>query len=256
MKRTYLILGGLVFAAGLLGAVLLSARALSSAGAATAGSAKEEARPAPLPPAERLQVALRDHRGSVASLLKDDPAAWADASLTQALLNRTPRIFQTEPPTTTAPPILQVRGLRAEGKLYLRLEWADATRDAPLGAPARHTEETSTFSDAAAVMVPNEWQGPAFPSLQMGDKKTPVELYYWAAARGAEEMTATGRTTPAPTGKKVRHHARHAGGKWVVVFEIADRPDGWPVAFAVWDGHNQDRDGRKAFSLWYVLKRK
>jgi DMSO reductase family type II enzyme heme b subunit len=103
-------------------------------------------------------------------------------------------------------------------------------------------------------MVPHEWQGPAFPSLQMGDKRNPVDLYYWSAARGGEEMTATGRTTPAPTGKKVRHHARHGDGQWVVLFEIPDRVDGWPVAFAVWDGHNQDRDGRKAFSPWYVLK--
>jgi DMSO reductase family type II enzyme heme b subunit len=89
----------------------------------------------------------------------------------------------------------------------------------------------------------------------MGDKKTSVRLYYWAAGKGAEEMTAAGRTTPAPTGKKVSHHARHADGKWVVIFETPDPSDGWPVAFAVWDGHNQDRDGRKAFSLWYVLQR-
>jgi DMSO reductase family type II enzyme heme b subunit len=253
MKRRYLLLSGLAASAVLLGAVLLSSGALSTAGARAEDRAEERATPTPLPPAERLHIAVGDHPGSTANLLKDHPAAWASAPIARVLLNRTPRIFPTEPRAPAAPPILQVRGLRAQGKLYLRLEWPDATRDTP-PAGRRQTAQTSSFSDAAAVMVPHQWKGPEFPSLQMGDKRASVRLYYWAAGAEAVEMTATGRTTTAATGNKVRHHAGHAGGKWVVVFELPDRPDGWPVAFAIWDGHNQDRDGRKVFSLWYVLK--
>jgi dimethylsulfide dehydrogenase subunit gamma/complex iron-sulfur molybdoenzyme family reductase subunit gamma len=248
MKRTCILVSVLVLSGLLLAAVSLSRRALAPAAARTSDRAEEPAAVLTLQPAERLRIAIRAHSGSAAQLLKDEPEAWAGAPPTRVLLNRTPRIFQTEPPTTAAPPILQVRGLRAEGNLYLRLEWSDATRDA-----SRSPGTGTGFSDAAAVMVPHEWKGSAFPSLQMGDRLNPVRLYFWTAVAGAEEMTATGRTTPAPTGKKVRHHARHGDGKWVVVLEIPDRPEGWPVAFAVWDGHNQDRDGRKAFSLWYVL---
>jgi dimethylsulfide dehydrogenase subunit gamma/complex iron-sulfur molybdoenzyme family reductase subunit gamma len=267
MKRTDVLMCVLVASAALLTALFWSRAVTAPAGARTADKAEEPAALTTLTPATRLRISIHDARGSAASLLKDEPKAWSKAPVTRVLLNRTPRIFQTEPRTTAAPPILQVRGLRAKGKLYLRLEWADATLDAPRAPPKRAGEggeparlykrptgQTSAFSDAAAVMAPHEWRGPAFPSLQMGDKQVPVRLYHWTASTGAEEMTATGRTTPRPTGKKIRHAARHPDGKWVVVFEIPDRPDGWPVAFAVWDGHNQDRDGRKAFSLWYVLK--
>jgi hypothetical protein len=270
MKRITLLFGAL---AVMLTGVVVVRGTFSLAGTrtsdspATADKGDEQASQPAAAPAERLRIAIGEHRGKVTEVLTEEQPAWDSAPLTRVLMNRTPRVFQTEQKTATAPPILEVRGLRAEGKLYIRLSWADATKDAPTaptrrkgeaGEPGRlykqPTGQTSAFADAAAVMVPQQWKGPSFPSLQMGDKQTPVSLYYWSAVKGAEEMTASGRATPASTGKKVRHHARHAEGKWVVIVEIPDRPAGSPVAFAVWDGHNQDRDGRKAFSLWYVLR--
>src|SRR5262249_37890693 len=150
----------------------------------------------PAAPAERLRIAVAQSRGKAADVLKDDPPAWASAPPTRVLLNRTPRVFQTETKTRAAPPVLEVRGLRAEGKLYLRLPGADAARDAPTAPPRRKGEagepgrlykqptgQTSAFADAAAVMVPQQWKGPSFPSLQMGDKQTPVSLYYWSATK-------------------------------------------------------------------------
>jgi dimethylsulfide dehydrogenase subunit gamma/complex iron-sulfur molybdoenzyme family reductase subunit gamma len=248
MKRACLLVSGLAAVGVLLAALVASRAALLPGVVPRADETGQMATPTTLPPAERLRIAVGDHRGSAAPVLADEPAVWAGVPPTRVLLNRTPRLFQTEPPTAAAPPILQVGGLRAEGNLYLRLEWPDATRDA-----SRSRGTGTAFSDAAAVMVPHEWKGGPFPSLQMGDKQNPVHLYYWSAATGAEEMTATGRTTPAPTGKKVRHQTRHGDGKWVLVVEMPDPIEGWPVAFAVWDGHNQDRDGRKAFSLWHAL---
>jgi hypothetical protein len=37
--------------------------------------------------------------------------------------------------------------------------------------------------------------------------------------------------------------------------ELPDRPQGCPVAFAVWNGATGDRDGLKYFSIWYVLSK-
>lgn len=56
-----------------------------------------------------------------------------------------------------------------------------------------------------------------------------------------------------------------AGGKWHVVFrrtlKTGDPDDAefrgggrYPIAFAVWDGENEDRDGRKSVTPWQVLE--
>ena len=117
----------------------------------------------------------------------------------------------------------------------------------------RPTAETGAFADAAAVMVPDHWTGPSFPSLLMGDKDSPARLYYWSASWGALELLASGRATPQPNGRSFPCRAHHAQGQWTLTAGIPNQPDGYPVAFAVWDGHFGDRDGLKFFSIWYVL---
>jgi hypothetical protein len=194
-----------------------------------------------------------------------DPAgkAWGRAKPTAILLNRTPRIYQTERVSSRPIPGCEVRALRAGGRLYLRLHWDDPTKNAPQAPPRRRggaghlprrpTAHTSAFPDAAAVMVPVHWTGPAFPSLLMGDKNNPVLLYYWNASRGGEVLKAAGRATPQPTGQRFPHRARHDGKRWAVALALPAPPVGSPLAFAVWDGGAGDRDGLKFFSPWYVL---
>lgn len=221
-----------------------------------------------LAPAANLRLRAAALAGDPAALLDPAAAGWQAASATSILLSRTPRVFQTTPPAKGPVPKLQARALRGGGKVLIRLEWDDATRNAPR-APAAHsgtggdpkqlyrrpTASTTAFADGAAIMVPEQWSGGRFPSLQMGDPSSPARLYFWNASRGAEEMDATGRATTRLTGKAIAHKAVHADGKWAVVLELPDRADGWPIAFAVWNGESEDRDGQKYFSIWYVLKR-
>jgi DMSO reductase family type II enzyme heme b subunit len=89
----------------------------------------------------------------------------------------------------------------------------------------------------------------------MGDRHAPARLFYWNASRGAEELTASGRATPTPTGKTFAHQARYDKGHWTLALALPEQPEGHPVAFAIWDGHVQDRDGMKWFSIWYVWAR-
>jgi hypothetical protein len=234
---------------------------------AVAAAAEEgEDRPAS-EPAARLRLRVGKYDGKPAGLQDAAATAWDKAAATRVLLNRTPRIYQTEEPARTRPPLLEVRALRCAGRLVLRLVWDDQIRDAPQapprkrgegGTPARlykrPTGETSTFPDAAAVMVPRHRLTSGFPSLVMGDRKGPVRLYYWNASRGAEELSATGRATVEGTGKAFPCQARHGGGKWSVTMDLPAAPAGFPVAFAVWDGHTKDRNGLKFFSVWYVLE--
>jgi complex iron-sulfur molybdoenzyme family reductase subunit gamma len=245
-------------------------RSHSSAGAARTpaenASASDRASSEKLPPPANLLLHVGAGDWAAEALLDPAASAWKDAAPTKVLLNRTPRIYQTEPPFTGTPPACEVRGLRTGDRLLLRLQWTDATRDAPT-APERKTGEggdaaklykrptgeTSAFADAAAVMLPQKWSGGPFPSLVMGDRSTPVRLFYWNASRGAEELSATGRATPEPTGKTFAHRAAYADGRWTLTAELPAPPDGCPIAFAVWDGSTGDRDGLKFFSIWYVL---
>src|SRR5262249_23977283 len=134
-----------------------------------------------LPPASRYQVRVAASSAEAKTLLAGSDAAWEPAAPTKVLLSRTPRLYQTEPGTQPPIPGLEVRAMANGDKLFLRLRWDDATKDAPVAPPRktgeggdperlykRPTAETAAFSDAAAVMVPIDWKGPGFPSLQMG----------------------------------------------------------------------------------------
>ena len=239
-------------------------RTSSGAGAAVRADTEAKDDDRRLPPAANLRIHVGESDAKVKTLLDPAATAWKDAAPTNILLNRTPRVYQTEPPFTGKIPALDVRALRSEGKLIVRLEWDDATKNAPEAPPRktgeagdpdklykRPTGETSHFPDAAAVMIPEEWKGPGFPSLQMGDAKNPVRIFYWNASRGAEELAASGRATPKPSGRTFDHRADYAADKWRVTLELPHQADGTPVAFAVWDGASEDRDGLKFFSIWY-----
>ncbi len=199
-------------------------------------------------------------------LIDPDYAGWQSVQAKQIALNRTPRLFETEPPSEMEIPEIEVRLIRAGGKLIARLNWRDATEDraklATLpGLPAEGrfvkepSEATNRFFDAAAVMHPADAGGSGItPGLQMGDARDPVTIYYWNAARGAMLMDAKGRETTRRTGRSFQARASYHGGSWSVCIELPDLRSGVPLAFAVWNGSQQDRDGRKYFSVWHWLE--
>jgi DMSO reductase family type II enzyme heme b subunit len=103
-------------------------------------------------------------------------------------------------------------------------------------------------------MIPDAWSGPAFPPLMMGDANASATLYYWNGSRGGAVLSASGRTTVHPmVGASLDHRASYDAGRWSVTMSVPDQPDGYPLAFALWDGAQGDRDGLKFFSIWYVL---
>ena len=199
-------------------------------------------------------------------LIDPDHAAWQSVQAKRIALNRTPRLFDTEPPSELEIPEVEVRLARAGGKLIARLTWRDATEDAAKwtpapGAPAEGrflkepTEATNRFFDAAALMHPAEaGEGDKTPGLQMGDAHDPVTIYYWNAARGAMLMDAKGRETTRRTGQSFAARASYHGGSWNLCIELPDLHKGMPLAFAVWNGSQQDRDGRKYFSVWHWIE--
>ncbi len=199
-----------------------------------------------------------------ADALLNGSAAWDQVSARRISLNRTPSLYDTDEPASLEIPVMEVRVARASGKVLVRMSWADLTQDAaalpevPNTPPETRfrklpTEADDRFFDAAAVMYPTKARAMT-PSLQMGDTDDPVQIYYWNAARGPMLMEAAGRGTTRRTGASFAARAAHEKGRWTVAFELPNLPAGTPLAFALWNGSQKDRDGRKYFSVWQVLQ--
>lgn len=253
---------------GLIGVCLMLAAPWLVVPPATAQSQPRPAPPLGLAGARALRLLVIDIPGDPAAALDPASILWRQAVPTPLLLSRTPRLYQSEPPAQPTPPSAEVRVLRASSKLLLRLSWSDDTADVPRAPEAGRGEAgtpdlidkqptalTAEFSDAAAVMLPENWAGPAFPSLVMGDEKSAALLYQWTASRGTDVVRANGRATTRRLGQPFPSKAVRDEGRWTVTLEVPAPPleAGYPIAFALWDGHRGDRDGMKFFSVWYVL---
>lgn len=200
------------------------------------------------------------------SLTDSSGSGWSQVAAVRVGLNRTPNLYDTDPPSTLDIPFVEVRTVRLPGKIVIHLSWKDSTQDVaklelvPSGPPETRfhkalVDSTDRFFDAAAVMVPVSAPVGGFsPSLQMGDVNDPVRIFYWNAVRGAMLMEAQGRGTTKRTGQTFPAQGSYQSGQWSVVFELPDLPTGTPVAFGIWNGSQQDRDGRKYFSVWHVLE--
>lgn len=210
-----------------------------------------------------LPVAASEATGE--TLLREQAPYWNQAIAKKVSLNRTPPLYDTDEPATVEIPAVDVRLLRAAGKLYVQLAWRDSTHDAatlqsaPDSPPETRflkipTEAEDRFFDAAAIMMPMKGSMDLNPSLQMGDADHPVQIFYWNSARGAMLMEAQGRGTTKRTGQSFPAHGAYQTGGWIVTFELPNQTAGTPMAFAVWNGSQQDRDGRKYFSVWYTLE--
>jgi ethylbenzene dehydrogenase len=199
-----------------------------------------------------------------AEALLSGSAVWDQIPAHKISLNRTPPLYDTDEPASLEIPALDVRVARAGGKVLVQMSWVDPTQDTaalpevPNSPPETRfrklpTEADDRFFDAAAVMFPAK-PGAMTPSLQMGDTDDPVQIYYWNAARGPMLMEAAGRGTTRRTGGSFAAHGAYERGRWTVALEVPDLPAGTPLAFAIWNGSQKDRDGRKYFSVWQVLK--
>jgi len=217
-------------------------------------------------PAAGQSLSVATSSATTDTLLNGGLAVWNQIAAKRVALNRTPPLYDTDEPAALEIQSVDVRAARTAGKLLVQLSWHDPTQDATTLAEVPNTppetrfrkvqtEADDRFFDAAAVMVPStSGSGAIAPSLQMGDAEHPVEIYYWNATRGAMLMQAQGRGTTRRTGQTFPANSTYQNGQWSVAFELPDLPAGTTVAFAVWNGSQKDRDGRKYFSVWQVLE--
>lgn len=170
---------------------------------------------------------------------------------------------------TTAPPVhpaitgeakgsaLSIQAAATKGKLFVRVQWPDPSTD--------KVEGLGKWTDGVAIQLP--MNGDADASTLMGGDGKMVNIWYWsAAANSAETLVADGFGTLTKAGTQaVEALGKHEGGRWTVVFQVPRNGNAGegidlntagklPVAFAVWDGGNGERDGFKAVTMeWQKL---
>ena len=204
---------------------------------------------------------------TVTPLLDPAASAWKDAPESALHWNRTPPLYVGDPGDDGAWPEANVKLLRIrDGGVVLRAHWTDPDKDVlPAGtrypdagekhAYKEHSEATDAFADAFCAMVPVKRgaQSP-YPSMMMGESEDPVELYYWRAGMAFQAMSGHGRASTAPTVNALAGKALYADGGWTITLAIPNVTPGTPLCFAIWEGHKEQRDGLKYFSLWYEAK--
>jgi steroid C-25 hydroxylase gamma subunit len=146
---------------------------------------------------------------------------------------------------------LKVRSAHNGRQIFFHLEWQDDELD--------DGKSGSSFPDAAGILFPLNGDAP----LQtMGAPKAPVNAWYWRADdESPRNVVATGVGTATHTdGGALVSQASWNKGTWRVVIGRSLRAPrntqavaikaGSPtkVAFAIWEGGQEERGGIKSFS--------
>lgn len=153
---------------------------------------------------------------------------------------------------------LTAQAVRAGDRLFVKLAWSDRTTNTAI-------KDTGQFVDGAAVQFPVN--GKAATTPFMGDPVNAVNVWHWRADGITENLLAKGfGTSTVVPSAGLKSAAVRTDSGWAVVLtrSLKVKPDEgaslsgkgtMPVAFAAWDGANQERDGLKAVTLeWWQLK--
>jgi len=195
-----------------------------------------------------------DERSDASNLEAPDSEAWDEVPAATVPLSSAGANVPGGDDTTVERARVEVA--HAEDRLFVRLSWQDSTTD-------RNDTGIHEFGDAVALQLPvNE---SARPPIAMGSTDNMVNVWYWSASAGTEELLAGGPgSTTEFNESSVAANATHEDGRWSVVFSRpldTDRANATAitgeedvdVALAVWNGSNMERSGQKATSEWYYL---
>jgi complex iron-sulfur molybdoenzyme family reductase subunit gamma len=158
---------------------------------------------------------------------------------------------------STSAESVRVRAAHNASHMFVKLTWNDTTPDENVTGPR-------AFVDAAAVQVPVNTS--SRPAIAMGSTRNAVNVWYWRADTGTEELLAGGAgTTTQFVDPAVQTRTVHEDGRWQVVYtrqlvtpgsnrtDVQQGVHDTSMAFAVWNGSEMERSGRKAVSSWYHL---
>lgn len=183
-------------------------------------------------------------------------AAWDKVRATEIALVTAPAVHASISGNAATASVL-VQALSDGKRIYFRLSWADQTPDSV-------RPDVGRFLDGAALQFPLNKSDKTV--VLMGTAGSRVNIWYWRADGRVQNLFADGfgSLTPAPV-QDVSGKGVHANGKWTVVLSRDLRTaaaDGiqlkgagrMPLAPAIWNGSNAERDGFKATTMeWQSL---
>ncbi len=207
----------------------------------------------------------------------NDPI-WAKApAMTFAMspnIIKEPRLFVSLNDTVT------VRAIFNEKDIAMKVEVDDRTYSVP-GSKlelAYRQKDIAPTRDAIAIQFPRDIPKTSEkPWFRHGDKKHPVNMWYWAAPSEKPKVDSTTmildakgpNTAPKPRKNQttLTANGQWKDGRWSVVFKRPLKTDDVqdlqfeqgkyiPVAFANWDGVAGEKGSRHSFTTWYWVKLK
>lgn len=173
-------------------------------------------------------------------------------------------------PLQTAPPVHPVisgvastrevtaQAIKTPEVLFIRLSWRDEAENQVVDDPQH-------FLDAVAIQFPLDLKPTT--SIMMGNPGGRVNIWYWKAGNRAQNLFADGFGTLTPAAvQDVSGRSEYANGTWTAVLYRSlktaaedgvqlDNVRQVPIALAIWEGANQERDGFKAVTMeWQNLR--
>ena len=196
-----------------------------------------------------------------------DDSAWDRAALANYYLF--PQIIAGEKAYTPSLDSISAKALYNDTEIAFLLEWDDPTNSMPWDAKAREIADGEPFPDSVAIQLPAEIKGAERPYFGMGGGMggaKPVVIWHWQSAieagagqsiktliaKGPERITL--KDEPGITASGI-----YDNGRWRVIMKVPIKPSTGPVieeglflpiAFAAWDGSNQEHKGRHAMTGW------
>lgn len=211
-------------------------------------------------PANQIPVMVAS-QSEVGALSNPTAPAWNNASTVTVPLSSAPS--QVPNANQTSVDRANVEAAHSQQRLFLRVSWADGTKDGNVTASQYDAPRVNSFGDGVAVQFPANVSQQ--PGIAMGSPQSMVNVWWWNGAMDSQELLAAGPGTTTPFNQTaITTNATYSDGRWYVVFsrnltvEAPDRASiqmdqDVPVSFAVWNGSNAERAGRKAVSEWYTF---
>lgn len=189
--------------------------------------------------------------------LSPKAAIWKKAPVTQVTL-QTAFPGHSSIVGTAGTQKMAAQAVRGHGRLFVKLKWSDRTANTAI-------KDTNQFLDGVAVQFPVNGQASTVPF--MGDVTNAVNVWHWRADGNTRNLIAKGfGTSTSVPGEGLRSASVRTADGWEVVISrpLRVKPDEgadfhgrrtMPIAFAAWDGENQERDGFKAVTMeWWQLR--
>lgn len=211
-------------------------------------------------PAGQIPV-MAASQSEAGSLSNPSAPVWNDASTVTIPLASAPS--QVPNANQTSIERVNVKAAHTQQRIFIRMSWADATKDGNVTPSQYEAPHIDSYGDAVAVQFPANVSKQ--PGIAMGSAQAMVNVWWWNGAMGKQELLAAGPGTTTPFNRTtVSTNATYRDGRWFVVLSrnlTAEKQNrasiqmeqDVPVSFAVWNGSNTERAGRKAVSEWQTL---